>query len=253
MNKIIHSAIALLVLASVNAQETKPETDIVTIESNGTDVRGVLFKIFSQVQKNFIVEQGVFGSLYMQLKDIPFEEAIERICKTTGIDYRIEDNVYTFYRPKNTQTKTNRETPTVAPLQTTKKLDPAVLTKPVSVKFEKTDLATVAKFLSEQTGVTIEVAGHVPNFKVDAILTDTSLRFALNSITLAAKLEYALTDWATIQIFNPQKGIQKPTVTSETTTQNQPSKTTCGQCSQTLEKGWKYCPVCGNYIKADHP
>lgn len=224
----------------------------VTVTSNGDDVRKVLFQMFSQAKKNFIVETGLYFSLTLNLSNVPFETALGFICKNAGMAYRIENDVYVFHKPEKQPLKT-QETKTVsgqtsAPPQNAapKTLDPSVLNKTINTRLEMADIRDVFREFTKQTGVPIEVDKRVKSLKVNAYMIETSLRFALNSITQTAKLMYTFTDRGTILVSDPALPVEAPPQSVDT---KQDVKIACPQCSTELQKGWKYCPSCGNYVK----
>lgn len=245
--------LALTALGQTSGSGVTVNSDLkVTVTSNGDDVRKVLFQMFRQADKNFIVETGLYFSLTLNLSNVPFETALGFICKNAGMAYRIENDVYVFHKPEKQPLKA-QETQTVsgqaaAPQQShsPKTLDPSVLNKTINTRLEMADIRDVFREFTKQTGVPIEVDKRVKSLKVNAYMVDTSLRFALNSITQTAKLMYTFTDRGTILVSDPRMPAETPPPTVET---NQDSKISCPQCLTELQKGWKYCPSCGNYVK----
>lgn len=226
------------IAASAQTQEPTENTPtIVTVNSNGLDVRSVLHQVFTQAKKNYIVDNGVFTRLYINLSEVTFETAIETICKNAALDYEIEGDLYRFFRPKQAtaQVVQSASLPTV-----NKVLDQSVLNKKINTRLDQVDIRKAIAEISKQAGVPIEVAPEVKALKVNAYLIETSLRYALNSITQAAKLTYVFTNKGTILICDPS---------SDKTPAPAATKLHCGQCQGDLEKGWKYCPHCGNYVK----
>jgi hypothetical protein len=194
-----------------------PDTKLVTLRAKQVDFRAVLFDLFSQVQKSFIVEMGIEGWIYLILEDITFEEALNLICRYTGTTFEIENDIYIFTKKKpvtqpvippktaDTGTSTNAATnPHSKPPTTPKVLDQNVLDKRLTTRIEMADIRAVFAEFSKQTGVPIEVAENVRNLKISAYYLDTSLRYALNSITTTAKLMYTFTDRGTILISDPE-------------------------------------------------
>jgi type II secretory pathway component GspD/PulD (secretin) len=85
-------------------------------------------------------------------------------------------------------------------------LKPAVLARKLTTRFSKTDIRDVFAEFGRQTHTTINVDPRVPNYKLDAYLLNTSLRYALNQVTKAAGLEWKLPDNHTIAIAPPDDG-----------------------------------------------
>ena len=60
---------------------------------------------------------------------------------------------------------------------------------------------------AKQTGVTIEIADTVPDYRVDTYLNKTSLKYAMDRITEAAGLEYKFTNRNSILVNKPKRAI----------------------------------------------
>ena len=240
-------AIVIACVSPIGAQSQTAEIKpiMVSVDANGTDVRTVLHKIFTQTGKNFVVETGTYYSLYLNLSNVTFDSALETICKTAGLDYEIQDNVYHFSRPKTAKPQLSAAPIKISEPVAIRTLSAAVLNKKVNTRFSLVDIRKAMQEISAQTGVPIEVAPEVKTLRVNAYLLNTSLRFALNSITQAGGLTYAFTNHGTILISTPGA----KSVSTETSSQAIATKLICDQCKNPLEKGWKYCPHCGNYVK----
>lgn len=74
------------------------------------------------------------------------------------------------------------------------------LAKRVLTRMTKADIRAVFTEFAMQTGVEIIVAEDVPNFKLDAFMIETSLKYALDEICKATKLKYQLTPGKTVLI-----------------------------------------------------
>jgi type II secretory pathway component GspD/PulD (secretin) len=238
----IFTITASFAIAQTNESTTVTVDNTVTVQSNGNDVRTVLYDLFSQAQKSFVSDVGMYYSLYLTLNNVSFDQALDMICKTAGLSYRIENGVYIFSRTKiGAEQRSER--------LTIKPLDPAVLNKTLTLKAEQTELKAVLEEIGKKVGVTIEVAPNVKPYKINAYLVDSSLRFALNSITQSAKLMYVFTDYGTIKVADPESQIAGSV---QTTTQNQvAAEPCCEKCFAGLSKEWKFCPKCGHPAKSD--
>lgn len=220
------------------ATATAPDGNV-TVTSNGLDVRTVLYDLFKQADKSFVSDVGMYFSLYLTLNNVSFDKALEMICRTAGLSFTIEDGVYIFSRTRIGNSTQRSSTP--------KPLDPSVLNKSLTIRVEQLELKSVLEEIGKQVGVQIELASNVKPFKINAYLIDTTLRFALNSITQSAKLMYTLTDYGTILVSDPEAPIQ----TSQSTNRSQiDAKHQCGRCKEVVEAAWKYCPNCGNFLKS---
>lgn len=213
--KRIALLVALTVLAgaamaqdtSGKAAEGKPIT--VSVAANGTDVRSVLSDLFGQAKKNFVLATDIKFTLYLSLTDLEFEEALQLICKTSGLKYEEQNGIFFVNRDKTAKPSVAGSAPQTAAAPTAIKgtLSRLVLNKHVTTKFQKVDIRELFTNLQTQTGVKFEVATNVPAYKLDAFLNNTSLRYALENITQAAKLQYRFTDHFSIEILTvePEK------------------------------------------------
>ncbi len=211
----------------------------ISVASNGLDVRTVLYDLFNQANKSFVSDVGMYFALYLTLNNVPFDQALEMICKTAGLTYEIEDGVYIFSRTRIGATQ--RTAPTVQ-----KPLDPSILNKKITVKVEQKELKLVLDEIGKQVDAKIEVAPNVRTFKINAYLLDTTLRFALNSLTQSARLMYTLTDHGTILISDPEAPLSESRIVTKNQSTAKPS---CDRCDAEIDRTWKYCPHCGNFVK----
>jgi len=216
------------------------KTKNVSISSRGNDVRTVLYDLFTQTGENFIIDVGLPYSLHLNLQNVPFGSAIDLICQSAGLTYRVQDGIYIFSKAQSS--KPIAKTVERVAGET---LDAKMLSRKVNLNLEKVDLRTACAEMTRQTGVPIEIAQNVGSFRINALLTDTPLKSALQAITEPANLKYSLTNHGTVLI-------SKNTDIKTSTTNSQQSVKLiirCNHCNANLEKGWKYCPACGNYIK----
>jgi hypothetical protein len=212
MKNIATLVSALLLAGAAFAQEqtAPPSSDEValaasgkvTITSKGTDVRSVLYDLFSQTGRNFVLEPNVRFVLYLHLKEVEFDEALAIVLKTSGLKQEKQNGIsfITARKPGEVDPKPqpSREAAaperTVAPRAPLGKLTPADLQKRITTRFKVTDLAVVLRDFGRQAGVKIELGEGLPNVKIDAFLIDTSLKFALDSVCDAVGLKYTLTE-----------------------------------------------------------
>ncbi len=216
MKKIIALiAISMFALTAFADEAVPVKVDgnkLVTISAKGSDVRGVLHDLFTQSSKNYVLEPNTHFSLYLNLKDIEFEEALQIVCKLADLDYDIDNGI--FYVNKVKKAPPKSETPTQqTPVQTQPQqpkgtLSNTVLNKRLTTRFQKTDLRTIIADIAKQTGITLEIAPDVPAYKLDAFLIETSLKFALDTICDATKLSYKLTNNMSIRIEKPTAAAQ---------------------------------------------
>lgn len=79
-------------------------------------------------------------------------------------------------------------------------LDKSVLNKRITTRLKKVDFRALINELERQTGLKIEVDEAVPHFQLDAVLRRTSLKYTLDWIAKAARLNYVFTDRNSILI-----------------------------------------------------
>lgn len=201
---------ALAATAFAQDEQTKVDTDVktlegkVTIASKGADVRPVLFDLFTQSQKNFVLEPNIHFVLYLSLAGVQFDEALDIVCNVAGLGYEIDNGIYFIGKKKSGAAPTNAITdpkPTIVPTVVKKgKLTEAELNKRLTTRFSVTNITDVFKSFTQQTGIEILVDKDVPVYRIDAYLIDTSLQYALDVIMRSTGLKYTLTDDKQIRI-----------------------------------------------------
>lgn len=191
-----------------NAKVSADDLGLVSVDSKGSDVRSVLHDMFKQAKKSYVLEPNVRFVLYLNLTEVEFEEALQIVCKQASLGYEKQNGIY-YVGPKKALTKANPEdakAPEVKPTLTPDKpkskgkLSPDVLLKKVTTLFNRTSLRKIIADLAKQTGVEIVVADEVYDYKMDAHLVGTTLKYALDMITDATKLKYEFTDTKTLLI-----------------------------------------------------
>ena len=163
----------------------------VSIAARGADIRGVLFDLFNQARKNFVLEPNTHFALYLSLSNVQFDEALEILCHTATLKYEINNGIY--YISKAEAVAPVKPKPETSP-KALGKLTDRELMKKVTTRMSKTDIRTVFAAFQTQTGITITVSKSVPAYKIDAFLVGTSLKYSLDVITKAAGLEYIRTE-----------------------------------------------------------
>jgi type II secretory pathway component GspD/PulD (secretin) len=178
-------------------------TGAVSIASKGLDVRDVLFDLFDQGARNFVLAPNVRHTLYLSLAGVEFEEALYIVCETAGLGYEQQNGIF-YIAPKAEEAKPivlpkpqEQPRPQPKPLG---KLTEDDLQKRLTTRMPKADIGDVFQEFSNQTGIIIEIDENVPNYKIDAYLIDTSLKYALDIVTRAANLKYSLTNNKSIKI-----------------------------------------------------
>jgi hypothetical protein len=190
--------------------QTKVDTDVktlagkVTIASRGSDVRPVLFDLFTQSQKNFVLEPNLHFVLYLSLAGVEFDEALEIVCNVAGLGYELDNGVYFIGKRKAGQATaavTGPKPTTVPPVVFKKgKLTDHDLNKRLTTRLTVTAITEVFRSFTQQTGIEILVDKDVPVYRIDAYLIDTSLGYAMDVIMRSTNLKYTLTDDKQIRV-----------------------------------------------------
>lgn len=198
-------AIALLPGIATAQEKSPPIPPKITISANMMDVRTVINTVFAQAGKSYVLENGVIGSVNLALRDVEFDECLQILCKVANLKYEEQNGIFFISKvqPPKAQTPPKAETAPAKPVEPPKpkgKLPASSLEKKITTRFDKTAIKTIFAELTRQTGIEFEITAKVPAYKLDAYLIGTSLKFALDSITKAAGLEYKLTENQTILI-----------------------------------------------------
>lgn len=217
---LIAATLLLAGLSLGQAKETptvKVEDAKISITANGHDIRQVMYDLFRQTGQNFVLDTNVRFVLYLNLENVTFQDAFQILLTQGHMGYEIKDGIY-FVGPNRGKTKDEptkpvippplpgpgKPNPKVPPLDPAKevkgKLSAEDLQKRLTTRLSITDIRKVFAEFTKQTGIKIEVDPAVPQYKIDAFLINTSLKYALDVITDAAHLEYVLTDQKTILV-----------------------------------------------------
>ncbi|MDI9635083.1 hypothetical protein QPK87_31300 [Kamptonema cortianum] len=254
MRKLVSILVAALLVPvafSASSQSEQAEqssvrtsSETVSISAKGEDIRDVLYDLFTQSKKNFVLDANVTQSLYLNLEGLTFQKALDAIALSTQIGYEVQGDIYFIGRnrplpllaksePKlessqstleaaqvvTEATKSNEGSPTVKqdskvveapPLAFSGAEDPKaaktgrlpqeVLNRKLTTRLSMAEIKQVFNEFGKQTGVLIEIDPAVPAYKIDAFLLGTSLKYALDVICDATKLEWSFTDKMTIKI-----------------------------------------------------
>lgn len=178
----------------------------VSIDSKGLDVRGVIHDLFAQTKQNYVLEPNVRFVLYLSVKDVEFDEALQIVCKLAGLEYQIQNGIY-YIGPKKAgapaQPKPKAEP--AAPPKPQGTLPQSVLNKRVTTRLAKTGFKAVLAELSKQTGVELELDPELARLKLDAFFNNSSLKYVLDTITEAGGFKYRFTDRLSIEIYQPKE------------------------------------------------
>ncbi len=181
----------------IEAAVKTSEAGQITITSRGHDVREVLFDLFEQGSKSFVLEPSAKVDLYLALSGVEFEEALQIICRVSQLEFTLDNGIYFISKRSGTGAGTQGG-PVIPPPPI--RLTENDLKRLVTTKMERADIRAVFADFQRQSGIIIDVDAKVPAYKLDAFLVGTTLKFALDTVTKAADLEYVLTDSRSILI-----------------------------------------------------
>lgn len=198
-----------------SSKEVQTASDgLVTVSSKGGDVRSVLFDLYQQGKRSFVLEPNLRFALYLHLESVDFDEALALILQMADLKAEKQNGITFITRKPDPKPviQTPVQTPPVAqpkpePKPAAKpmgRLTQADLQKKITTRFSKAEIKTVFAEFSLQTGLIIEVADSVPLYKVDAFLLDTSLKFGLDALCNPAGLKWKLTDNMSVLIEKKQ-------------------------------------------------
>jgi type II secretory pathway component GspD/PulD (secretin) len=202
MKRILPTLIVILGAITCQAQNASPapakssNIETVSVSAKGLDVRSVLSDLFTQAKKSFVIEPNTHFALYLSLNDMEFEEALNLILKTASLKYQVQNGIYFITKDKGA----SAQFPQPVTEKSNGKLAPITLRKKLTIAFHKADIRTVFSELTGQTGVMIEVDAKVPNYKVDAVMKDVTLKYALQNICRPAGLTYRFTENLSLSI-----------------------------------------------------
>ncbi len=211
LNRLIAAIVLATPLAALADGPATPPTRAakINVAARGHDVRQVLTDIFQQAKKSCVIQRTIHSELYLTLENTPFDQALDVVCKQSGLAWDLTDGVY-YIHTKPIEPKVPALVvvkPAPAPAAPVGKLPIGVLTHRVNTRLHKAPIRTVLDTFAEQAGVKIELDPHIPAYKLDAFLLNTSLKYALDEVTHAANLAYKFTDHQTILITNPESKV----------------------------------------------
>lgn len=76
------------------AAQEDPARRPVTIEASDADIRAILQQIFLDSKLSYTISPRVQGSLSLNLRDVPMEEALRQVLRAADATYRVEGGVY---------------------------------------------------------------------------------------------------------------------------------------------------------------
>ncbi len=197
----------------------------ITLRSRGGDAREVIAQLFEQAGAEYVIEANVKQSIYISVSNVPFGTALDILSRLADVSFLKKQGVWYVVKARTAEANPGATSGTAAqklatPAKTAAKpkmedtapsqeQNPmfarnqriqSPLAKRVLTRMTKADIRAVFTEFAMQTGVEIIVAEDVPNFKLDAFMIETSLKYALDEICKATKLKYQLTPGKTVLI-----------------------------------------------------
>ncbi len=134
-------------LKRANAEEKKEYTgERLTLNFQDIDVRSVLQLLADTSGQNIVVSDSVTGNLTLRLQNVPWDQALDIVLRTKGLDKRRQDNVI-IVGP--TEELANREKAELAARKEVQELSP-VHSEFLQVNYAK--VADLAKLIKPTTG-----------------------------------------------------------------------------------------------------
>ncbi|MCX7993021.1 MAG: hypothetical protein N2651_05080 [Fimbriimonadales bacterium] len=232
----------------LRSQET-----VISLEARGTDAREVFAELFAQVKANFVLQIDIQRPVYLTLRETPFQRALQMLCEATNTRYSVRDGIYYIVPIVNT--------PTVPPKQVQE-------SRPRTVRLVGTGvlLRTAAAEITKQAGVKVEVSPDAPNLRYNLNLPDVDVETALDALCQGTGLRwqkiengYRITTPGLPQARPAPSIVEAAAVGPRSARANPhsaPSRTVlpnqslrCQKCRYELQLDWRYCPVCGAFVK----
>lgn len=222
---------------------------LITLEARGEDAREVFANLFAQAKVNFVLQVDVQRPVYLTLRETPFLRALQLLCEATNTRYSVRDGVYY-----------------IAPLASTPpgRVQEA---RPRTVRLVGTGmpLRTIAEELARQTGGKVEVAPDAPNLRFSLNLSGVEVEQALDALCAGTGLRWQRTENGyRIAPASPPQARAAQSSTEQTpalrgapaSPRPAPSRAVvpdlslrCPKCRYALQLDWRYCPICGAFVK----
>ncbi|OYT70037.1 MAG: hypothetical protein CFK49_03945 [Armatimonadetes bacterium JP3_11] len=223
---------------------------LITLEARGEDAREVFANLFAQAKVNFVLQVDVQRPVYLTLRETPFTKALQLLCAATNTRYSVRDGVYYIAplasAPPPVRVQENR-------LRT------------VNLVGTGMPLRSVAEEIARQTGVKVEVAPDAPNLRFNLNLSGVAVEQALDALCSGTGLRWQKTEngYRIAPTSPPQARVaqtpaQQPSTLRSAPTNPRPAPSRavspdqplrCPKCRYVLQLDWRYCPVCGAFVK----
>lgn len=225
---------------------------LITLEARGRPAGEVFAELFAQAKLDFVLNVAVTRPIYLSLREVPFMRALQLLCEASQTRFSVRDGVY-YIEPKSAAA------PPPPPV--------SVIPK---VRLVGTGLTvrSVASEIAKQSGLKIEVAPEVPDLRLNLNLPSVEVETALDALCTGTGLKWTRIEGGyRIQMGEPPKPSTAPTPTltappsgtfrsGSTPPRPAPSRPVppdsalkCPKCRYTLQLAWRYCPICGAFVK----
>ena len=223
----------------------------ITLEAQGKDAREVFAELFAQAQKSFVVNVAVERKVYLSLKEVPFFNALKLLCEATQTRFAVRDGVY-YIEPLGASLPPESPPPAEA--------------KRIRLVGTAIPLRTVAREIEKQAGMRVEVAPDVPDLRLSLNLPQSEVETVLDALCAGTGLRWERTAQGyRITLAEPPKVRSTPAPapaqrseirTSSAAPRTAPPRPTpperplqCPKCRYNLQLDWRYCPICGAFVK----
>lgn len=229
-------------------QATSQEPRI-TLEAQGKDAREVFAELFRQAGKPFVLHVALERPLYLVLHETPFLQALQMLCEATDTRFSVRDGVYL-----------------ILPRTPASRAESPRLSRTVKLVGTQMTLQQVVRAIETQAGVKVEIAPGTPALRFNLNLPSVEVEAALDALCRGAGLRWERTERGyRIASAEPPRlkatpspnptlskpirspGAQPRSTPARAVPPNQPLK--CPKCGYTLQLEWRYCPICGAWVK----
>ncbi len=225
---------------------------LITLEARGRPAGEVFAELFAQAKLDFVLNVAITRPVYLNLREVPFMRALQLLCEATQTRYSVREGVY-YIEPKSVAS------PSAPPV--------SVIPK-VRLVGTALTVRAVASEIAKQSGLKIEVAPEVPDLRLNLNLPSVEVETALDALCGGTGLKWTRIEGGyRIQLGEPPKPSTAPTPTptappSGSLRSGSPaprpapprpvppdSALKCPKCRYTLQLDWRYCPICGAFVK----
>jgi hypothetical protein len=224
---------------------------LITLESRGKDAREVFAELFAQAKVDFVLQVDIARPVYLTLRETPFMRALQLLCEATNTRYSVREGIYY-----------------IAPMAGASPPPPVQATeRPRAVRLVGSGLTlrAVAAEIGKQAGIKITVAPDAPDLRFNLNLPSVSVEQALDAVCEGTGLRWQKQgEGYLIAPISPPQARPAPAPTEQTPAarpapanpRTAPSRPVapdqplrCPKCRYALQLEWRYCPLCGAYVK----